>query len=128
MSEQWVELSAGDVLGVDHPERVLITKIKGADDLQSKCDEAVEEIRQAYEISGRALGGEGTIPSGLKRRAIAMALWRYVSEGVPSLPKTQTRDRREAADEASRFVIKIASAEVTHISGPSVRPRRRQFK
>jgi hypothetical protein len=127
MSETWVELADSDVMAANSQERVSVAAVKGRDDLQEICGQVVELVRQAYLFSNRDLGAEGTIPSGLKERAAAIALWRFVSEGVAKNEGIQTKQRESAATEARAYLDRIASAEIGKVSAPSVRERRRRF-
>ena len=82
----------------------------------------------AYADAGRALGSAGTVPAGLKARAIAIALWRFVSEGVAKNEGVQTRAREQAAEEARKWLDALGRGEVGgRGSGPSVAARRRDF-
>jgi hypothetical protein len=128
MSETWVEFADADVLPGNSAERVSVATVKGGDDLQRICDQVVEQIRQAYLFSNRDLGPDGTIPSGLMERAVALALWRFVSEGVAKNEGIQTKQRESAATEARTYLTQIASAEVGKVSGPSVGRKHRRFR
>lgn len=113
MEESWSTFSESDVFGSNVKERQSIAAIKGRDDLADICDAVTGEIRQAYLSGGRALGAEGTIPDGLKARAAAIALWRFVSAGVPRNENLQTQPRHDAFDEATAHIEKIARRELT---------------
>lgn len=127
MSETWVELADADVLPANGAERVAIAAIKGQDDLQPLCDQVVEQVRQAYLLSNRDVGADGTIPSGLKERAIAIALWRFVSEGVTKNEALQTQQRQDAATEARKYLDDLAAVNIGRASAPSVHSRHRKF-
>ena len=127
MSENWVTLTAEDVLAPGSAERVAIVAIKQRDDLGEICGEVTSQVRQAYAFSNRDLGDDGTIPEGLKAKAIAIALWRFVSEGVAKNDGIQTKGREAAATAAVKYLDQIAAAEIGKVSAPSVGKRRRKF-
>ncbi len=127
MSESWINLSDGEVLPLASQERKTVAQIKGADDLSAICEQVTEQVRQAYLFSNRDLGPEGTIPMGLKERAISIALWQFVSEGVPKVEKLQTKERESAASEARKYLDRIAAADIGRVSAPSVGERCRRF-
>jgi hypothetical protein len=127
MSETWIELADADVFPANSGERIGIAAAKGRDDLQDICGQVVEQVRQAYILSGRDLGPDGTIPSGLKERAIAIATWRFVSEGLGKNPGLQTKERQDAAAEARSYLDRIADASVGRTTKPSMGCRPRVF-
>ena len=127
MSESWITLTDSDVMTADAAERGTVVAIKKRDDLGEICAAVTEEVRQAYLFSNRDLGPDGTIPSGLRARAIAMAIWRFVSEGLPRVEKLQTKERQEAATAARDYLAQIASADIGKVSAPSVGRKRRLF-
>ncbi len=125
--ETWIELSDQDVMPSTSSERTAVATAKGGDDLSAICDQVTEQVRQAYILSERPLGPDGTIPSGLKFRAVAIALWRFVSEGVGKNEGVQTKSRQDAFTEALKYLDKIAEARVGTASSPSVGQKRHQF-
>lgn len=125
--ENWVELVDTDVLSATHPERLTVASIKRGDDLTDICAQVVVMVRQAYILSNRDLGPDGTIPEGLKDRAVSIALWRFITTGVPALPKIQTRERQEAAKEARAFLDSISRMEMGKASSPSIGGRPHRF-
>jgi hypothetical protein len=126
MSESWITLSEDDVFAATNVERLMVVNIKKVDDLQEICDRVTAQVRHAYEFSGRTMGANGTIPEGLKARAVALALWLFIS-GLQGIEKIQTKEREAAGREAREYFEKISSGEVGNISGPSVGRRRRKF-
>lgn len=126
-SETWIGLADADVMPANSSERMAVAAVKGGDDLQVICDQVTEQVRQAYLFSNRDLGPDGTIPSGLKERAIAIALWRFVSEGVAKNEGIQTKQRESAATEARTYLGQITSLAIGNASAPSVGKRRRVF-
>lgn len=127
MSENWIDFTDDDVLAAASPERKSVVAIKRRDDLADICGQVVTQIREAYALSNRDLGADGQIPEGLKARALAIALWRFVSEGVPSNKALQTRQREDAAKEANEFIQKIASVEIGRPASPAMGKRVRRF-
>jgi hypothetical protein len=127
MNESWVSFSDADVFNGTSQERLAVVNIKRRDDLPDICDQVVEQIRQAYALSNRELGPEGTIPAGLVARAIAIATWRFVSEGLPKIEKLATKERESAFTEASDFIGSLARLELGTATSPSVGRRARRF-
>ena len=127
MSETWVILVDDEVLTGGCAERLTVAGIKNRDDLGEICAQVTEQVRQAYEMSSRDLGAEGTIPLGLKARAIAIALWRFVSEGVPRIEKIQTKEREASAREAREYLDMIARVDIGGTTSPSVGEKWRRF-
>jgi len=127
MPESWLTFTDLDVLSATSGERLGIAAIKGRDDLPDICSEVRAQIRQAYEFSERDLGPDGQIPEGLKGRAIAIALWRFVSEGVAKNEAVQTKQREAAYREALDYLEKLAQAKIGRVSAPSVAERQHRF-
>ncbi len=127
MNENWITLTDLDVFAPDNPERKTIAAAKRRDDLAEIVSQVTAQVRQAYELSNRELGEAGKIPEGLKARAIAVATWRFVSEGVPKLPALQTKERQELAKAANDYLDRIARQEIGGTASPSVSGRRRDF-
>jgi hypothetical protein len=119
MNEAWSYFTDDEVFAANVKERQSIAAIRGKDDLPDICEQVTGQIRQAYLFSNRELGAEGTIPDGLKSRAIAIATWRFVSEGVPQNNALQTQARQTANDEALKFLGKIASVRIGRTSMPA---------
>jgi len=113
MAESWITLVDQDVFGSNAKERQSIVAIKGLDDLGEIVAAVTEQVRDAYHSGGRPLGAEGTIPANLKGRAIAIALWRFVSEGVPKNEGVQTKQREAAYTEATDYLTQIATRKIT---------------
>jgi len=119
MIEPWSYFTDDEVFGSNVKERQSIAAIRGKDDLPDICEQVTEQIRQAYIFSHRELGTDGTIPDGLKSRAIAIATWRFVSEGAPQNDALQTKARHSAYDEAIKYLNQIASVQIGGTSTPS---------
>lgn len=122
--EPWSYFTDDEVFGANVKERQSIAAIRGKDDLPDICEQVTGQIRQAYIFSNRELGADGTIPDGLKSRAIAMATWRFVSEGVPQNDALQTKARQSANAEAINFLNQIASLKIGKTSTPAFGKRR----
>jgi hypothetical protein len=118
MNEPWSYFTDDEVFGSNVKERQSIVAIRGKDDLPDICEQVTGQIRQAYIFSNRELGVEGTIPDGLKSRAIAIATWRFVSEGVPQNDSLQTKARQIANTEAINYLSQIASVKIGKTSTP----------
>ena len=127
MAETWIKFTDDDVFVANAPERRTIAAVKRRDDLAEIVGQVIGQVRQAYQFSNRELGPEMTIPEGLKARATAIALWRFVTEGVPRNPVLQTKERESAFKEAQDFLEKIANAMIGKVSAPSVGTRHRRF-
>jgi hypothetical protein len=128
MLENWSQFTDDEVFGANAKERQSIAAIRGRDDLPDICSEVTEQIRQAYIFSNRDLGPDGTIPDGLHGRAIAIATWRFVSEGVPQNEGIQTKQRESAYKEALDYLNSLASVQIGKTASPSFGPKKhRQF-
>ncbi|HWD94112.1 MAG TPA: hypothetical protein VG938_17405 [Verrucomicrobiae bacterium] len=119
MNEPWSYFTDDEVFGANVKERQSIAAIRGKDDLPDICEQVTGQIRQAYIFSNRELGADGTIPDGLKSRAVAIATWRFVSEGVPQNDGLQTRGRKDAFNEAINYLNQIASVKIGRTSCPA---------
>ena len=117
--ETWTYFTDDEVFGANVKERQSIAAIRGKDDLPDICAQVTGQIRQAYLFSSRELGPDGTIPDGLKLRAIAIATWRFVSEGVPQNEGLQTKARQTANTEAINYLNQIASVKIGKTSTPA---------
>jgi hypothetical protein len=116
--EPWSYFTDDEVFGANVKERQSIAAIRGKDDLPDICEQVTQQIRQAYIFSNRELGSDGTIPDGLKSRAVAIATWRFVSEGVPQNDALQTKARKDAFSEAINYLNQIASVKIGRTSTP----------
>ena len=118
MNEPWSYFTDDEVFGANVKERQSIAAIRGKDDLPDICAQVTGQIRQAYIFSNRELGAEGTIPDGLKSHAVAIATWRFVSEGVPENSALQTKARQAANAEAVNYLNQIASLKIGRTGTP----------
>lgn len=112
MDEHWITLTDEDVMPAASQERKSIAAVKGVDDLAAKVQQATGQVRDAYRSGGRLLGDHGTIPAGLKDRAVAIALWRFLVDGVARNDSVHTREREHAYDEAVKYLEAIARREI----------------
>ncbi len=126
--ETWITLVASDVYQNDSAELMSIVSWKRTDDRGKFVQDVTAQITDAYRSGGRTLGPAGTIPSNLKDRAVAIALWRFITTGVNKNPGIHTEAREKAFTEATAYLDKIAKREITGIGGVSVVSReRREF-
>jgi hypothetical protein len=119
MIETWSYFTDDEVFGANVKERQSIAAIRGKDDLPDICAQVTSQIRQAYIFSNRELGPDGTIPDGLKFHAIAIATWRFVSEGVPHNDGLQTKARQSANVTAINYLNEIASVKIGKSATPA---------
>ena len=119
MNEPWSYFTDDEVFGANVKERQSIAAIRGKDDLPDICAQVTGQIRQAYIFSNRELGPDATIPDGLKMHAVAIATWRFVSEGVPQNDGLQTKARQAANAEAVNYLNQIASVKIGKTATPS---------
>jgi hypothetical protein len=119
MNEPWSYFTDDEVFGANVKERQSVAAIRGRDDLPDICAQVTGQIRQAYIFSNRELGAAGTIPDGLKSHAIAIATWRFVSEGVPQNDALQTKARQSANTAAINYLNEIASLKIGRTGTPA---------
>lgn len=119
MPENWITLVSDDVLSPNSKEKASIVAIKGLDDLPAIVEEVSNQVREAYRSGGRELGPDGTIPDGLKQRAIAIALWKFLA-GVAKNDGIHTREREGNYKEATDYLASIARREVTSAGGAEI--------
>jgi hypothetical protein len=119
MTESWSYFTDDEVFGANVKERQSIATIRGKDDLPDICAQVTGQIRQAYIFSNRELGPDGTIPDGLKSQAVAIATWRFVSEGVPQNDGLQTKARQAANVAAINYLNEIASVKIGRTATPA---------
>ncbi len=119
MIESWSYFTDDEVFGANVKERQSIAAIRGKDDLPDICTQVAGQIRQAYLFSNRELGPDGTIPDGLKSYAVAIATWRFVSEGVPQNDALQSKARQSANTAAINYLNEIASVKIGRTATPA---------
>ena len=119
MQETWSYFTDDEVFGANVKERQSIAAIRGKDDLPDICAQVTGQIRQAYIFSNRELGPDETIPDGLKSQAIAIATWRFVSEGVPQNDALQTKARQTASTAAINYLNEIAAVKIGRTATPA---------
>lgn len=112
MDEPWSTLTSDEVIEeFNANEKAAVDTTKSSDDLEGVVSRVIEQVRDAYRSGGRPLGDDGTVPSGLKPRAIAIARWNFIIS-IPGLQTLQTAERRGANEEAMRYLAMIAKREV----------------
>ena len=112
LSETWSPFTDADAFPPSSRERQNVAAAKTRDDLADICDSVTAQIRDAYLSGGRSLGDDGTIPDALRARAIAIATWRFVTEGLPQNEALQTPSRRDAFNEAVNYLHQIATRQI----------------
>lgn len=121
MSESWITLTDADVFAADAKERQSIVAVKRQDDLPDIVAGVTEQVREAYRSGGRAIDdSEGTIPASLKERAIAIALWKFITTGVPENKSVQTATREAAFKEAQEFLTKVSARDIKGVGGAQI--------
>jgi hypothetical protein len=108
----WITVTDDMAMASNSPERLMVVKIKRADDLGDLVAEAVETFRGAIRSSGQPLGPDGTIPMELQRYVLDFAIWAFVSRGVARNPVIQDDSRKEANGRAEKILFKIISKEL----------------
>ena len=112
MEETWSTLTAAEVLEeFTSQEKESFDAVKGDDTLAAVVARVIDQVRDSYRSGGRPLGDEGTIPDGVKLRAISMARWKFLI-ALPEMKQLQTENRRRAHDDAEAWLNLIARREV----------------
>ena len=109
----WKTVTVEDVLGeLTVQERAALQGIEGAgDQLPLILARIVNAARGAIRAGAYRLGEEGTTPDQLDLEIIAVARWRWLT-AFPQLQRLQTRDRRDAHDEALARLDMIARQKI----------------
>jgi hypothetical protein len=109
----WKTVTVEDVLGEFTPqEQAALKGIQGAaEQLPLILTRVVNGARGAMRAGGYELGEEGTTPDQLDLEIIALARWRWLL-AFPQLQRLQTRDRRDAHDEALARLERIARQKI----------------
>ena len=97
----WVTVTDQDILPANSKERIAIVAVKGIDDLPDSVQKVTDSFRGAISARGFELGPDGTIPSSLVRHVQAMALWTFLTQGVPKNESVQTEARKKADSEGA---------------------------
>lgn len=131
----WLPLTEQDVLNqFNDSETAAYDTAKGDTNSASLPDiisKVMDQITDAYATAGRlfdpvaqAIPASGTIPSGDKNRAIAIARWKYLL-AIPT-GKSLAENRADDAKKAEDYFIMIAKREIKPAAGVSIaRPGRR---
>lgn len=104
----WITPTDDEVLSKDSKERAAIVAIKNNDDLADILVEVVAEFRDA--IAGRENqldATDNTLPAGLAKYARDLALWSFITRGVPKNEGLQTKERADAAKKAEDVLQSI---------------------
>jgi hypothetical protein len=109
----WKTVTVEDVLGeLTVQEQAALQGIEGAgDQLPLILARVVNAARGAIRAGAYRLGEEGTTPDQLDLEIIAVARWRWLT-AFPQLQRLQTRDRRDAHDEALARLDLIARQRI----------------
>ncbi|MGO8678050.1 MAG: hypothetical protein ACLQVX_19580 [Limisphaerales bacterium] len=109
----WKTVTVEDVLGeFTVEEQAALKGIQGAGDaLPLILARVVNAVRGAIRAGGYRLGAEGTTPDQLDLEIVAMARWRWLT-AFSQLQRLQTRDRRDAHDEALAKLDRIAQQRI----------------
>jgi hypothetical protein len=109
----WITPTDDEVLSKDAKERASIVAIKNKDDLAPILVEVVAEFRDA--IAGRDNdldATDNTLPAGLAKYARDLALWIFITRGVPKNEGLQTKERADAAKTAEDILKGIRDGNV----------------
>ncbi len=110
----WLTPTDDEVLSKDSKERASIVAIKNKDDLPDILVEVVAEFRDA--IAGRENlldATDNTIPAGLAKYVRDLALWIFITRGVPKNEGIQTKERGDAAKKAEDVLEGIRNGTVS---------------
>jgi hypothetical protein len=109
----WKTVTVEDVLGeLTGQEQAALKGLEGAgDQLPLILARVVNAVRGAIRAGAYRLGEEGTTPDQLEMEIVAMARWRWLT-AFPQLQRLQTRDRRDAHDEALGRLDMIARQKI----------------
>jgi len=113
----WITLTDNEVLPPGK-ERASIAAIKTVDDLANIIQRVTDTFRGAIAGRGYALGDDGTIPSQVAPYVSAMALWMFLTQGVPKNDSVQTKSR-EAANADALSVLRSISEGKFGIEPPA---------
>lgn len=108
----WITPVDTEVLSAQSKERASISAIKGKDDLPQVLAEVVAEFRDAIAGRENALDADGTLPTGLAKYARDMALWIYITRGIPNNDGIQTKERADAAKKAEDVLADIRNGKI----------------
>lgn len=108
----WITPTDDEVLAKASQERTSIAAIKGNDDLAQILSEVVADFRDAIAGRENGLDADGTMPIGLAKYARDMALWIFITRGVPKNEGVQTQQRADAAKKAEEMLQGIREGKV----------------
>ena len=109
----WKTVTVEDVLGeLTAQEQAALKGIEGSGgQLPLILARVVNAARGAIRAGAYRLGEEGTTPDQLDLEIIAIARWRWLT-AFPQLQRLQTRDRRDAHDQALARLDMIARQKI----------------
>lgn len=113
----WKTPKDTEVLSKGSKERAAVAAIKGGsgapiDDLADILSEVVAEFRDAIAGRENALDTAGTLPGGLCKYARDLALWIFITRGIPNNDGIQTKERSDAAVKAEAILEDIRNGKV----------------
>lgn len=108
----WITPVDTEVLSAQSKERASVTAIKGKDDLAQILTEVISKFRDAIAGRENVLDKDGTLPAGLADYARDMALWIYITRGVPKNEGIQTKERKDAFDKANTAMEDIRKGTI----------------
>jgi hypothetical protein len=109
----WITPVDSEVLPKTAQERTAIAAIKGVDDLADILAEVVADFRDAIAGRENALDADGMLPQGLAKYARDLALWIFITRGVPKNEGVQTSQRADAAKRAEDMLQGIRDGKVS---------------
>jgi hypothetical protein len=103
----WITIADTDALPASSAERQNVAAVKGVDDLAACVARAVDAFRAAIASRGHPLDADGTVPQGYAAPVLNLALWWFVSQGVPKNEGLQTAARAGAAQAAEALLDEL---------------------
>lgn len=105
----WSGLTDQEVLDEFTPqEKATLNAIQGSTATLARIvGRAIGETRGAVQGGGYPLGESGTVPDALRSDVIALARWRWLIS-FPSLKALQTKERKDAYDDAREKLEKVS--------------------
>lgn len=109
----WITPADSEIFPAAAKERASIVAIKGVDDLAAILAEVIAQFRDAIAGRENPLDDDGTIPSGLAKYARDLALWIFITRGVPENEGIQTKERNDAAKKAEEILKGIRDGDIS---------------
>lgn len=109
----WNTITSDEVLAEFTPqEQAALKNIQQAvDNLPGILARIVNQARSSILAGGGRLDALNTIPDQLRPEVIDMARWRWLVS-FPTLKTLQTKERKDAADEAKKTLKEVARGEL----------------